>query len=87
MYVFAMPYARAHAFKAFWKTHNLYIVLYILMILHGSGRLVQPPLFQWYFIPPMIIFIIDKLISLSRNNIEITVKKAELLPSGKSYII
>jgi dual oxidase len=52
------------------------------MILHGSGRLVQAPLFQWYFIPPMIIFIIDKLISLSRDKIEISVKKAELLPSG-----
>lgn len=51
------------------------------MILHGSGRLVQPPLFQWYFIPPLIVFVFDKLISLSRNSIEITVKKAEILPS------
>lgn len=87
IYVFAMPYARAHAFKAFRITHSFYIILYILMILHGSGRLVQPPLFQWYFIPPMIIFIIDKLISLSRNNIEITVKKAELLPSDVTALI
>jgi dual oxidase len=82
MYVFASSYARRHAFKAFWITHSFYIILYILMILHGSGRLVQAPLFQWYFIPPMIIFIIDKLISLSRDKIEISVKKAELLPSG-----
>lgn len=81
IYVFAIPYARSHAFKAFWTTHKLYVVLYILMILHGSGRLVQPPLFQWYFIPPLIVFVFDKLISLSRNSIEITVKKAEILPS------
>lgn len=87
MYVFAMPYARAHAFKAFWTTHSFYIILYILTILHGSGRLVQPPLFQWFLLPPLIIFVFDKLLSLSRNNIEISVKKADILPSGMCFFM
>lgn len=83
MYVFATPYARRNAFNAFWNTHNLYIFLYIFMIMHGLGRLVQAPITHTYLIGPLFIFIIDKLISLSRKKIECRVVKAELLPSGK----
>ena len=84
MYVFAVPYARRHLFKAFWFTHSWYILLYLFTIMHGSGRLVQPPLTQNYLLGPPVVYIFDKLISFSRKKIEITVKKAELLPSGKS---
>lgn len=84
MYVFAMPYARRHLFNAFWFTHSLYILLYIFMIMHGSGRLVQSPLTQNFLAGPLVIFVIDKLISFSRKKVEISVQKAELLPSGKS---
>lgn len=83
MYVFATPYARRNAFNAFWNTHHLYIFLYIFMIMHGLGRLVQAPITHTYLIGPLFIFIIDKLISLSRKKIECRVVKAELLPSGK----
>lgn len=81
MYVFAMPYARRNLFSAFWFTHNFYIFLYIFMILHGSGRLVQSPLTQNFLIGPLVIYVIDKLISFSRKKVEISVQKAELLPS------
>lgn len=83
MYVFATPYARRNAFNAFWNTHNLYIFLYIFMIMHGLGRLVQAPITHTYLIGPLFIYIIDKLISLSRKKIECRVVKAELLPSGE----
>lgn len=83
MYVFATPYARTNAFNAFWNTHNLYIFLYIFMIMHGLGRLVQAPITHTYLIGPLVIYIIDKLISLSRKKIECRVVKAELLPSGE----
>jgi dual oxidase len=82
MYVFATPYARRNAFNAFWNTHSLYIFLYIFMIMHGLGRLVQAPITHTYLIGPLFVFIIDKLISLSRKKIECRVVKAELLPSG-----
>ena len=82
MYVFASPFGRRYAFSAFWFTHGFYILLYILMIMHGLGRLVQPPLTHTFVIGPLVIFTIDKLISLSRNKIECRVVKAELLPSG-----
>ena len=41
MYVFAQQYARRATFRGFWLTHHLYIILYILMFMHGAGRLVQ----------------------------------------------
>lgn len=87
MYVFAIPYARRHLFKAFWFTHNFYILLYIFLILHGSGRLVQSPLTQNFLIGPLVVYVIDKLISFSRKKVEISVQKAELLPSGNCYKI
>ncbi|XP_033750428.1 dual oxidase 2-like isoform X2 [Pecten maximus] len=81
MYVFAIPYARRNLFNAFWFTHNFYILLYIFLVLHGSGRLVQSPLFQNFFYGPLVIYVIDKLISVSRKKREISVIQADLLPS------
>ena len=83
MYVFAMPFVRLNLFRAFWITHSLYIVLYIFLIMHGLGRLVQSPLTYYYLLGPLILFVLDKLISLSRNQILIEVRQAVLLPSGK----
>ncbi|XP_071953912.1 dual oxidase 2-like isoform X2 [Antedon mediterranea] len=81
MYVFATQYARRNVFNLFWLTHNMYVIFYILMVLHGSGRLVQPPFFWFFFLGPAILFTLDKLVSISRKKAEIAVFKAELLPS------
>lgn len=86
MYVFAVQFARRHVFNAFWKTHNLYPVMYILMILHGIGHLLQPPMFYYFFLGPCVLFTIDMLMSVSRKKIEISVVKAELLPSGITFL-
>ena len=83
MYVFSMPFVRLNLFRAFWITHSLYIFLYIFLIMHGLGRLVQNPLTHYYLLGPLILFVLDKLMSLSRNQILIEVRQAELLPSGK----
>ncbi|CAG5123669.1 unnamed protein product, partial [Candidula unifasciata] len=87
MYVFAMPYARRNLFKYFRSTHNLYIAVYILMFLHGHHRLVQPPLWPWYFIGPVVLFVLDKLVSVSRNKVLLPVHKAKLLPSGVIQLV
>ncbi|KAK3606296.1 hypothetical protein CHS0354_037972 [Potamilus streckersoni] len=81
MYVFALPYARRHVFRAFWVTHTLYILLYVLLILHGSGRLVQDPLTHYFLLGPLVLFVLDKLVSINRKKIPIRVNKVELLPS------
>ena len=41
IFIFALPSARQQLYNAFWFTHSLYPVFYLLMILHGAGRLIQ----------------------------------------------
>ncbi|NXG55440.1 DUOX2 oxidase, partial [Hemiprocne comata] len=81
MYVFATHHFRRVSFQGFWITHHLYMLLYILIIIHGSYALIQQPRFHIYFIIPALIYGADKLLSLSRKKVEISVVKAELLPS------
>ena len=54
------------------------------LIIHGSFGLIQLPRFHIYFLVPALIYGGDKLVSLSRKKVEISVVKAELLPSGTS---
>ncbi|XP_021528812.2 dual oxidase 1 [Aotus nancymaae] len=86
MYVFASHHFRRRSFRGFWLTHHLYILLYILLIIHGSFALIQLPRFHIFFLVPAIIYGGDKLVSLSRKKVEISVVKAELLPSGVTYL-
>jgi hypothetical protein len=55
------------------------------LIIHGSFALIQLPSFHIYFLVPLIIYAVDKLVSLSRKKVEINVVKAELLPSGMAW--
>ncbi|XP_066199658.1 dual oxidase 1 isoform X2 [Saccopteryx leptura] len=86
MYVFASHHFRRHSFRGFWLTHHLYILLYILLIIHGSFGLIQLPRFHLFFLVPALIYGGDKLVSLSRKKVEISVVKAELLPSGVTHL-
>ncbi|XP_048188150.1 dual oxidase 2 [Perognathus longimembris pacificus] len=86
MYVFASHHFRRCSFWGFWLTHHLYVILYALLIIHGSFALIQLPSFHIYFLVPAIIFGGDKLVSLSRKKVEIAVVKAELLPSGVTHL-
>ncbi|KFP81520.1 Dual oxidase 2 [Acanthisitta chloris] len=52
MYVFATHHFRRVSFKGFWITHHLYVLLYVLVIIHGSYALIQQPRFYVYFIIP-----------------------------------
>ncbi|XP_057577991.1 dual oxidase 2 [Hippopotamus amphibius kiboko] len=86
MYVFASHHFRRRSFRGFWLTHHLYILLYVLLIIHGSFALIQLPRFHIYFLVPALIYAGDKLVSLSRKKVEISVVKAELLPSGVTHL-
>ena len=81
IYVFATQYARRYTFQAFWVTHHFYFAFYILMFLHGSGRLVQDPLFGNFFLGPGIIYALDLIVSISRRKQELAVIRADILPS------
>ena len=82
IFVFATQYARRYAFQAFWLTHHWYVLFYIFMFLHGSGRLVQDPLFGNYFLGPGIVYALDKIISVSRKKVSVSVTNVDMLPSG-----
>ncbi|KAM9496643.1 dual oxidase 1 [Clarias gariepinus] len=86
MYVFASHYFRRISFRGFWITHYFYVLIYILTVIHGSFALLQQPRFYIYLIPPALLFLLDKLISLSRKKVEIPVVNAELLPSGVTHL-
>uniref|UniRef100_A0A671NVC6 NAD(P)H oxidase (H2O2-forming) n=1 Tax=Sinocyclocheilus anshuiensis TaxID=1608454 RepID=A0A671NVC6_9TELE len=67
MYVFASHYFRRISFRGFWITHHLYVLVYVLTVIHGSYALLQEPRFHIYLIPPGLLFLLDKLIfGLSR---------------------
>ncbi|XP_051898554.1 dual oxidase 2-like [Pristis pectinata] len=86
LHIFALHYFRRISFRGFWLTHHLYIVIYILIILHGSAALLQPQRFHIYFIVPTLFFVGDKFVSYSRKKIEIDVVRAQLLPSGVTHL-
>ncbi|XP_008581323.1 PREDICTED: dual oxidase 1 [Galeopterus variegatus] len=86
MYVFASHHFRRRSFRGFWLTHHLYILLYVLLIIHGSFALIQLPRFHIFFLVPALIYGGDKLVSLSRKKVEISVVKADLLPSGVTHL-
>ncbi|KAG8440372.1 hypothetical protein GDO86_006214 [Hymenochirus boettgeri] len=86
MYVFSSYHFRRVSFRWFWITHHLYIVFYILIIIHGSFGLIQLPRFHLFFLVPAIIYSGDKLISLSRKKRQIDVLNVEALPSDVTHL-
>ncbi|XP_075237286.1 dual oxidase isoform X2 [Lycorma delicatula] len=81
IFVFAHPLIRKKAYKFFWSTHSLYIVLYLLCLIHGLARLTGPPRFWMFFIGPGIIYTLDKVVSLRTKYMALDVLETELLPS------
>uniref|UniRef100_T1KCF3 NAD(P)H oxidase (H2O2-forming) n=1 Tax=Tetranychus urticae TaxID=32264 RepID=T1KCF3_TETUR len=86
IYIFSTPVSRRYVFTAFWSTHNLYPLFYLLMFLHGLGRLIQEPLLTSYLIVPLVLFKIDKLISISRKKSEIPVVRVVHYPSNVTLL-
>lgn len=61
IFVFAHPTIRQKAYKFFWSTHSLYVVLYALCLVHGLARLTGSPRFWIFFVGPAIIYALDKV--------------------------
>lgn len=61
IFVFAHPTIRQKAYKFFWSTHSLYILLYGLSLIHGLARLTGAPRFWIFFIGPAIVYALDKV--------------------------
>lgn len=81
IFIFAHPRIRQKAFKYFWNAHSLYVVLYILCLIHGLQRITGSPRFWLFFIGPAIVYTIDKIVSLRTKYMELDIIQTELLPS------
>jgi len=86
MFVFASQTARRYMHQTFWLSHKLFIGLYVMMGMHGLLWLTQKPNFWYHFCGPVLLYLCDKLISVTRRKIELKIVKAELLPSSKSSL-
>lgn len=86
VYVFATQFSRRLIFNAFWMSHKLIVIMYMLTILHGASMVVQKPMFFIYFVGPALLFTIDKMVSLSRKGMEIAIIRAENLASDVTFI-
>ncbi|XP_015439624.1 PREDICTED: dual oxidase-like [Dufourea novaeangliae] len=87
IYLCSLPNIRRILYNWFSMTHSLYYIFYILLILHGAGRLVQEPFFYYFFLGPLTLFIFDKITTLTRKTIEIPILKADILPSDVICIV
>ncbi|XP_059085329.1 dual oxidase-like [Tigriopus californicus] len=81
IFMFAHPIIRRKAYRFFWLTHQLYVLFYILCLLHGLQRITSVPRFWVFFIFPGAIFIFDKIESLRRSYMELDILDTEILPS------
>ena len=65
IFLFAHPLIRKKAYRFFWLSHQLYVLFYILCMLHGLARITAAPKF-WIFIAfPGVVFTIDKVILIT----------------------
>lgn len=81
IFVFAHPTIRKKAYKFFWNVHSLYVLLYLLCLIHGLARLTGPPRFWLFFIGPAIVYTLDKIVSLRTKYMALDVIETNLLPS------
>merc|ERR1719430_2467420 len=81
IFIFSLPAVRKKAYKFFWLSHQLYVLIYFLSLVHGLARITQAPKFWMFFIFPGIVFMFDKVISLRRSYMELDILETELLPS------
>ena len=81
IFVFAHPIIRKKAYNFFWKVHSLYIILYVLAVIHGLGRLTASPRFWLFVIGPSIVYTLDKVISLRTKFMGLDIIETTLLPS------
>uniref|UniRef100_A0A6B2L207 FAD-binding FR-type domain-containing protein n=1 Tax=Arcella intermedia TaxID=1963864 RepID=A0A6B2L207_9EUKA len=101
MWTTAVESVRRPMFEAFWYTHHLWVVFYLLQCVHGIAGLLEQPMFWMYTIGPMLFYIIERIIRIVRGSqktiiieaiqhpsrvLEIRMKKATFNYSPGQYI-
>ncbi|GFS70288.1 dual oxidase [Nephila pilipes] len=86
MFIFAHPRIRQKAYKYFWSTHSLYVLLYLLCLVHGLAKITGTPRFWIFFVGPAIVYTLDKVVSLQTKFVELDILDTELLPSDVTKV-
>ncbi|UYV75196.1 bli-3 [Cordylochernes scorpioides] len=86
LFIFAHPWVRQKAYSYFWTTHSLYILIYVLCLVHGLAKLTGSPRFWMFFVGPAIIYTLDKVVSLQTKYMELEILETELLPSDVTRV-
>merc|ERR1719150_180765 len=81
IFIFTLPLIRKKAYRFFWMTHQLYVFLYLLSLVHGLARITSPPKFWMFFIFPGLLYTLDKIVSLRGSYMELDILDTEILPS------
>ncbi|KAJ1943460.1 hypothetical protein FBU59_002905 [Linderina macrospora] len=62
IYVTSAPLVRRRFHEVFYYTHHLFLAIVPLLFLHGSAAS-----FQWYFVAPGSIYVLDRMYRLMRS--------------------
>ena len=81
IFIFTLPLIRKKAYRFFWLTHQLYVFLYMLSLVHGLARITSPPKFWMFLMFPGIVYLLDKIVSLRGSYMELDILETEILPS------
>ena len=81
VFIFSLAPIRKRAYRFFWLSHQLYVFLYLLSLVHGLARITSPPKFWIFFLVPGLVFALDKVVSLHGSYMELDILETELLPS------
>eukprot|EP00179_Madagascaria_erythrocladioides_P019363 CAMPEP_0198337834 /NCGR_PEP_ID=MMETSP1450-20131203/31445_1 /TAXON_ID=753684 ORGANISM="Madagascaria erythrocladiodes, Strain CCMP3234" /NCGR_SAMPLE_ID=MMETSP1450 /ASSEMBLY_ACC=CAM_ASM_001115 /LENGTH=579 /DNA_ID=CAMNT_0044042673 /DNA_START=77 /DNA_END=1816 /DNA_ORIENTATION=+ len=68
MYTSASLAIRRPFFEMFWYTHHLFIVFFVLLIMHGFPGVLEPPNFYMWFILPCIVYTAERVWRVLRGN-------------------
>lgn len=81
IFFFTTAAMRNYIYTIFMAIHKWFILIYILVVMHGMHQLFAYPVFWPFFLFPATLYIFDRLWSLARINTPLTVTSAQILPS------
>ena len=88
MLVFSSKQVRKFSFRLFRRVHLVGLSLFVpLVMIHGMDAILQKPAFFRTVGVPIMIYILDKLLSKSESAIKLQVLNAKLLPSNVTQLV
>ncbi|KAG0553469.1 hypothetical protein KC19_12G014000 [Ceratodon purpureus] len=77
------PFHRLTGFNAFWYTHHLFVIVYVLLLLHTIRLLLHTPWYErttWMYITvPLVLYAVERFLRMYRtNSIKVDVVKAAI---------